>query len=93
MQKIERIQDAAEPISHLQDTSRHPETDVNCSKINISTVSEISHISLTKCSSHHAKDITSYVYLEQKIILRSRPIHFMQLLQVYNDSKLFSTEI
>jgi len=50
MQKIERIQDAAEPISHLQDTSRHPETDVNCSKINISTISEISHISLTKCS-------------------------------------------
>ena len=59
MQKIERIQDAAEPISHLQDTSRHPETDVNCSKINISTVPEISHISLTKRSSYHAKDITS----------------------------------
>jgi len=93
MQKIERIQDAAESIFHLQDTARHPETDVNCSTINISTVSERSHISLTKCSSYHAKDITSYVPLEQKIIVRSRPTHFMQLLLVLIDSKLFSTEI
>jgi hypothetical protein len=92
MQKIERIQDATEPIAYLQDTSRHPETDVNCSKINLSTTSEISHISLTKCSSYHAKDVISYVYLVQKIIPR-RSTYFMRLLLKCIHSKLFPTEI